>query len=309
MRKITEKVEKKKKIFSYILLIITPVITFWVVQMITLLSARNYVQGLKPIKEVIKRLFMMNTKYLLYNLLIYYVIFGIIILICRKVKIAAASYMVLMVILALVNYYVLMFRGQAFMLLDVLGMGTAADVAGSYEFRLSKLLLLTLLGALAFVVFQFIFQKMELGIKGKKNRIMRLCGLLVIAFVLWRSYPLTQNLNEDHVNKGYVYTLLCEMRYFSVEKPENYSKESLDEITEKYADLDENKADNSEKTDKAGSSESTVRATNIIMIMNESLTDFESLGDTSLYQEHESECKTRTSSDAYFRRRDVEIRI
>lgn len=293
MRKIRKEVEKKKKIFSYILLLITPVITFWTVQMITLLSARNYVQGLKPIKEVIKRLFMMNTKYLLYNLVIYYVIFGIIILIFRKVKIAAAAYMVLMVILALVNYYVLMFRGQAFMLLDILGMGTAAEVAGSYEFKVSKLLLLTLLGAVVFVVFQFIFQKLELGKKGKRNLICRLCGLLVIIGVLWGSYPLTQklenvylwNLNEDHVNKGYAYTLLCEMRYFSVEKPDNYSKDSLDEITEKYADLKDDsdkETDNSKGSDK---SEDTVQATNIIMIMNESLTDFESLGEVKSNKE------------------------
>ena len=222
----------------------------------------------------------MQPKYLLYNLLICYVIFGISVIIFRKVRSATVFYMLFMVILALINYYVVAFRGQAFILLDLLGMRTAAEVAGNYKFSIPWFILLILAVTAAFVILQFKFQKLELGQRGIRNTIGRLCVLAVVAMVLYKSYPAVQklenvylwNLNEDHADKGYVYTLLREIKYFSVEKPENYSAESLDEITEKYSNKNQK-------------NENKVQATNIIMIMNESLADFEDFGELKANEE------------------------
>lgn len=230
-------------IWNSILLVITPVIAFLAEQMITLFSAINHVYGLRTISDLINRLCRMQPKYLLYNLLICYVIFGISVIIFRKVRSATVFYMLFMVILALINYYVVAFRGQAFILLDLLGMRTAAEVAGNYTFSIPWFILLIFAVTAAFVILQFKFQKLELGQRGIRNTIGRLCVLAVVAMVLYKSYPAVQklenvylwNLNEDHADKGYVYTLLREIKYFSVEKPENYSAESLDEITEKYS--------------------------------------------------------------------------
>lgn len=222
----------------------------------------------------------MQPKYLLYNLLICYVIFGISVIIFRKVRSATVFYMLFMVILALINYYVVAFRGQAFILLDLLGMRTAAEVAGNYTFSIPWFILLIFAVTAAFVILQFKFQKLELGQRGIRNTIGRLCVLAVVAMVLYKSYPAVQklenvylwNLNEDHADKGYVYTLLREIKYFSVEKPENYSAESLDEITEKYSNKNQK-------------NENKVQATNIIMIMNESLADFEDFGELKANEE------------------------
>lgn len=222
----------------------------------------------------------MQPKYLLYNLLICYVIFGISVIIFRKVRSATVFYMLFMVILALINYYVVAFRGQAFILLDLLGMRTAAEVAGNYTFSIPWFILLILAVTAAFVILQFKFQKLELGQRRIRNTIGRLCVLVVVAMVLYKSYPAVQklenvylwNLNEDHADKGYVYTLLREIKYFSVEKPENYSAESLDEITEKYSNKNQK-------------NENKVQATNIIMIMNESLADFEDFGELKANEE------------------------
>lgn len=62
----------------------------------------------------------------------------VLILIFRKIRWAVLVYGVLLTVITLVNYYVVMFRGQAFMLLDVLGMGTAADVMGNYSFTVPR---------------------------------------------------------------------------------------------------------------------------------------------------------------------------
>lgn len=267
-------------IWNSILLVITPVIAFLAEQMITLFSAINHVYGLRTISDLINRLCRMQPKYLLYNLLICYVIFGISVIIFRKVRSATVFYMLFMVILALINYYVVAFRGQAFILLDLLGMRTAAEVAGNYTFSIPWFILLILAVTATFVILQFKFQKLELGQRGIRNTIGRLCVLAVVAMVLYKSYPAVQklenvylwNLNEDHADKGYVYTLLREIKYFSVEKPENYSAESLDEITEKYSNKNQK-------------NENKVQATNIIMIMNESLADFEDFGELKANEE------------------------
>ena len=267
-------------IWNSILLVITPVIAFLAEQMITLFSAINHVYGLRTISDLINRLCRMQPKYLLYNLLICYVIFGISVIIFRKVRSATVFYMLFMVILALINYYVVAFRGQAFILLDLLGMRPAAEVAGNYTFSIPWFILLILAVTAAFVILQFKFQKLELGQRGIRNTIGRLCVLVVVAMVLYKSYPAVQklenvylwNLNEDHADKGYVYTLLREIKYFSVEKPENYSAESLDEITEKYSNKNQK-------------NENKVQATNIIMIMNESLADFEDFGELKANEE------------------------
>ena len=282
---VSEGQEKKNSwILSSGLLVLTPIIVFWIVQMITVLSVRYRLYGVKSVRQVITLLFTMNVKYQIYNLLILYVIFGIMILIFRKIRIATAVYTILMIIIALVNYYVVMFRGQPFMLLDIVGMGTAADVVGGYHFKVSKLLALTLIGALIFLIFQFKFQKLELGRKGAKNRVVRLCALTVIAVVLWLLSPNVQkmpnvslwSINKDYAVKGYTYTLLREVKYFKVEKPEGYSAEAVDAIAEEYSE---------NMDDDLSTAGSKVQATNIIMIMNESLTDFEDIGNLKANKE------------------------
>ena len=72
-----------------------------------------------------------------------------------------------------------------------------------------------------------------------------------------------------------MYTLLRELRYFTVEKPEGYSADAVDAIAEKYTEDTED----TEDTEAVQADKDTVQATNIIMIMNESLVDFEDVGD------------------------------
>ena len=131
-----------------------------------------------------------------------------------------------------------MFRGQAFMLLDVLGMGTAADVMGNYSFTVPRHLKIILFFEAAFLIFQFVFQKLELGKKSRKNLICRMGSLVILFIVAVQALPLLKNaqgvnlwnVNKDYTQKGYLYTLLLEARYISVEKPDGYSQQKVDEI-------------------------------------------------------------------------------
>lgn len=69
----------------------------------------------------------------------------------------------------MVNYYVMEFRGEPFQLLDIVGMGTAAEVVGEYSFKIKLMLGIPLIYALVFGEFVLKFQKLELGKKSRKN--------------------------------------------------------------------------------------------------------------------------------------------
>ena len=73
------------------------------------------------------------------------------------------------IILAMVNYYVMEFRGEPFQLLDIVGMGTAAEVVGEYSFKIKLMLGIPLIYALVFGEFVLKFQKLELGKKEQKE--------------------------------------------------------------------------------------------------------------------------------------------
>lgn len=251
---------------------------FCAVQMITWLSGQKQL-GHIMFRNVIKSLTEIPADYVIKNMWIYIAVLFVLILIFRKIRWAVLVYGVLLTVITLVNYYVVMFRGQAFMLLDVLGMGTAADVMGNYSFTVPRHLKIILFFEAAFLIFQFVFQKLELGKKSRKNLICRMGSLVILFIVAVQALPLLKNaqgvdlwnVNKDYTQKGYLYTLLLEARYISVEKPDGYSPQKVDEI------LAENEKETSEEKKTAAGNQTVPQ--NIIMIMNESLADFESTGD------------------------------
>ena len=265
-------------IISVLLLVASPVVMFCAVQMITWLSGQKQL-GHIMFRNVVKSLTEIPVDYVIKNIWIYIAVLFVLILIFRKIRWAVLVYGVLLTVITLVNYYVVMFRGQAFMLLDVLGMGTAADVMGNYSFTVPRHLKIILFFEAAFLIFQFVFQKLELGKKSRKNLICRMGSLVILFIVAVQALPLLKNaqgvnlwnVNKDYTQKGYLYTLLLEARYISVEKPDGYSQQKVDEI------LAENEKETSEEKKTAAGNQTVPQ--NIIMIMNESLADFESTGD------------------------------
>ena len=255
-----------------------PVIMFCIVQMITWLSRRRQLKRIM-FRNVVKSLTEIPVDYVIKNMWIYIAVLFVLILIFRKIRWAVLVYGILLTVITLVNYYVVMFRGQAFMLLDIMGMGTAADVMGNYSFTVPRHLKIILFFDIAFLIFQFIFQKLELGKKSRKNLICRMGSLVILFIVAVLALPLLKNAQgvnlwnvaKDYTQKGYLYTLLLEARYISVEKPDGYSPQKVDEI------LAENKDETSEENNTATEKQTVPQ--NIIMIMNESLADFESTGD------------------------------
>ena len=223
-----------------LLLVLTPGIVLMLVQMVTWLSGyRN--KATATFLRLVKSSLTLKTSDLLLNLSIYTVIFILLIIICRKVNIATSALCYLLVVLAMVNYYVMEFRGEPFLLLDIVGMGTAAEVVGEYNFTIKLMLGIPLIYALVFAEFALKFQKLELGKRSRRNTIFRFAALAVLVVALGFSLnPVLAKvgevklwkINRIYKEEGYVSSLFREIPYFNVEQPEGYSIEKVEELAQ-----------------------------------------------------------------------------
>lgn len=273
-----------KTILSLLFLAATPAVTLVFTQIVAWMNWKGDTSKIGWKDILIGTYTMMSRRYWMKNLIVCCVLLFFMILIFRKVKAASLVYCMIMIIMTLVNYYVRVFRGQPFMILDVAGMGTAAEVAGGYNFQLPGKMILLLIAVAIFAILQMFVQKLEFGKKGWKNFAVRMIILVVGLILSYRAVPTVEeagiiylyNLNWDYAHKGYPYTLFRELVYLHVDKPEGYSVEKAEQIGEE--------TEKEQKEATAGDGQ-TVVPENIIMIMNESLTDFEKIGDLQTDQE------------------------
>ena len=281
------------RIADVILLLATPGIVFMLVQMVTWVSGYKN-KAVSTFKGLVKMSLLMEQPYLTLNLIIYAIFFIILIILFRKINIASSALCYLFIILAMVNYYVMEFRGEPFQLLDIVGMGTAAEVVGEYSFKIKLMLGIPLIYALVFGEFVLKFQKLELGKKSRKNTAARFGVLAVIVITLcFTIRPILQKLdavtlwqiNRIYKEQGYISSLVKEIKYFYIEQPEGYSVGKTVELAQEIEDgenivSETDKSESEESVDNtAADTSETVTPKNIILIMNESLTDFENVGE------------------------------
>lgn len=216
-----------------------------------------------------------ESRYLLKNLVIFYVIYLVFCTVIRRQSFAAIIYCSAMSILALAEYYVLSFRNRPLMLFDIWGVGTAAGVAGRYSYKVPVNLGWWLLGVLLLLVFQYYLQELTIHRKKwivalriiyvgvftafvlliLKTDFMRKIGVEPV--ILWA-------LQSNYQEKGSLYTLYLECQYVYIEKPKGYSVQEIETISENLEEQEE--------------SNDITQPENLIVIMNESLSDFERIG-------------------------------
>lgn len=274
--RICELIENTKffKVLNILMLLAAPIFMFVTVQMIVQLCRVKSISSTSFLRLMYAAVNDMAWENILRNLIIYYFLLILLMLVIRKVKIACVVYCVLVVILALVNYYVTEFRGQAFLLLDALGTETAVAVAGEYTLDIPIYVGILLLLVLDFCKLQIQFQKISISRRTTwKKAPYVLCQLGLVVLFGAACANAIQNApnvsfwdtNKSYCKSGYLSSLASETRYITAEKPDGYSAGKAQEVTEEVS-LKEQES-------------TSVVPQNIIMIMNESLTDFESVGE------------------------------
>ncbi|MBP3469036.1 MAG: LTA synthase family protein [Lachnospiraceae bacterium] len=216
-----------------------------------------------------------RTIYIFKNLLIFYILYLVFSLCFKRQAVAAVVYCSVIMALTMAEYYVLLFRGRPFMIFDIWSVGTAAEVAGNYSYDIPAKVGCLLLVGLFIVVIEHYLQIMELPAK-RWMVVVRLAGVSLfvgyMVLILKTDFlkrtgaeeMIIWNIQINNLQRGSLYSLYQECQYVCVEKPEGYSTDSVEKIV---SDMGETVED-SEVT----------QPENLIVIMNESLADFERLG-------------------------------
>lgn len=198
-----------------------------------------------------------------------------------KLKWALRLQSIFFMIVGLANYYIISFRSAPIMPWDIYSIGTAMSVANNFKYTIEKQTVFVLLG---FVVLILAESVVNMRLKGTEKWKIRVWGIRAAgtAALIALLCSFTHMLHQDSTiskygmydklftptvmskRDGTAVAFLMELKYISVDKPDNYSASSAKQILEPYEGSDEAVCES---------------MPNIIVIMNEAFSDPAILGD------------------------------
>ncbi len=257
---------KIPQIPSVLIWCIVPVIVFWMSETYTHTVSED-----------------MGWRLILFNLLFYYLVYGIILCIFRRSSVSIVLGTAIWMILGLTNYYVTLFRSVPVYPWDILSIKTAANVAGNYTYKLGGEPLYLTWGFVCLMIVG-LFTGWQITFKQKQYRILASsCGIILFVSVACASqmtsvhealgyyeYLFTPNVFYHH--NGLIVSLMSNMQYMNVAAPSGYSAGHTQEIFSAY-ESDEDVQQVSVKP-------------NIIAIMNEAFSDPSVLGELDVNMDY-----------------------
>ena len=245
--------------------------------------------------------FQIEPQYLILDLLIYYAIYMLLLLIFNSVRGASIAMIIGTTFFGIMNYELTVFRSMSFIASDIFSLLTAVSVANTYtpdidvdtaEFFLLSLVLTALLFKLR--------KKKLFQWKGRIAFLAVVCAMSTIFLQVYVFSDYLESIGVDfrvyrpQYKYRYYGTLLTTVRtfgYLHVTEPEGYSLEAVKKITEKYDSRSFTKKELEEK-DKVQAAEipasgeegisdaigNKKKQPNVIVVMNESFADLSVLG-------------------------------
>ncbi|MBO5551230.1 MAG: LTA synthase family protein [Lachnospiraceae bacterium] len=220
------------------------------------------------------------------NILLFILINTLLFFLTGRLKLSLRIMCIVFAVFGLAEYYLVEFRGVTLLPWDLGSLGTAAEVAGGYDYIPGRRALLCLAGfLLLFLISGFADLKTEVLIRDSQpGFIIRLIGVLLSfgAAALYTGFVQTEfairtfgfytklfTPTAISERDGTLTAFLMELQYLNVEKPGGYSAERAEEILNRYEPVpcDEKKA-------------------NIIVVMNEAFSDPAVLGDIETNEDY-----------------------
>ena len=211
---------------------------------------------------------------IIFNIVIMFAVFTAVYIVCNRMKAAVLAVYCLTVLFAAVNYYVEMCRGEAITAADVITVGTALEVLGDYTIELTwEIYKAFFCGAALFGILTFLPAEHR-RVSGWKRVLYIIPGTVLVIFILFvfvkSDYPLEQGVKvktfrpiKTYKLNGQLLNFVRGFYYMQVIPPEEYSAENARAVIESSGyESDDAGYDDGEKNP------------NIIIIMNESLTDY-----------------------------------
>lgn len=228
-----------------------------------------------------------NDTYLIYSLnigkwfanyLCNVMIFALFYAIFRNACAAAIGGFVLSLLFGIATYYTTLFRGVPILPWDLQSFGTAMDVMGGYEFTVTNRIAFSVFVCMFLCVCSFLCLPKEKTGKLKTRLIERAASFLVFAGLLIAIVPLDiltplgiavwpWNQKVSTRMTGVMGGFFGNLQFIMVDKPQGYSADTLADLKAEIKTYEEPKALGSPDKDPT-----------IIVVMNESLTDFTATG-------------------------------
>lgn len=272
MKKVIQKIRESR--LSLIMLFIAPAVTFYLLEWYT----HNPFETMKATPQVL-------------NLIMFELLALLLFAVFGKLHVALMTETLFFGIYGLANYFVLNFRSVPIQPWDLLSIGTAASVAGNYEYTLDRQALLVVLGFILLLILEY-FCRFTLKKGTWKLRLPMAATLVVMlgAFGLMfhsdeiveqklRLYNKLFTPTTISYKNGTALAFVMELRYMSVDKPAGYD---ADAAAQELAALEEESM--SEPAMAAASDGEELP--NIIVIMDEAFSDPAILGDFTVNQDY-----------------------
>ena len=254
----------REKFPSCIALAVCPLVTFYLFEMYT----HNPFTTMHFKTQILNMAFYVLTALLL---------FGIVKYVRAALMLQTAFFMAA----GLANYYVLNFRSAPIMPWDIYSIGTAASVAGNFNYTLKGSTVLVIIGFLILLLIESRFHMNAPARVAKRAALILLSIVLIYGYTgmiqsesFVRNFGLYDKLFTPTVmNKrdGNIVAFLMELEYMDVEKPSGYSPE---ETGSKYTQAGQDSAGLTAAVEDPES----VKRPNIIVIMDEAFSDLKVLG-------------------------------
>ena len=202
------------------------------------------------------------------NILCALVVYLLIQLFTNNAGISCIIASVCLLILAFINYFVYLFRGNEFSFADVRAVGTGLSVASNYQLRLNDRGVYVLFAETLFIAF---VRKCKIQFQAKWH-------MRIVDFLLGALCCVGITMNAMYVNtetweqkgtylNGYILNFALGIRDSFVRPPEGYSAEAVEGLEQQYGEV-------AEQYKNADAKDPT-----IIAIMNESFADLQVIGD------------------------------
>lgn len=217
------------------------------------------------------------------NLLVFYLLFAILWSVFGKSSVASAALSLIVMIIGLINYYVVAFRGTPVVPWDLLSVSTALSVTKNYVFSLDGRVVMI---SMIFILMAVLGSRIDLHFRWSIKREIFLAASVVIStvYVFFLQTPFAaEKFNLDDIlftpnvmyrNNGFTVSFLTNLQYLRFEKPDGYSEEAVKEIIQKTYEA-AGEASGSKEI-KAGPEQYP----NIVVVMNESFSD---MGEIALF--------------------------
>lgn len=249
--------ELTRKILGFVILFVMPFVTM-------------------TITECLNNVFIGNMIPLgvLGNYIVILVFYFIVFALSGSFPISYISVNLVLICLAVAHSYVMDFRGTPFQPMDFLSIGTAAGVAGTYNFAPNYKLITAIFLFVAMLVILFKIRTPKYNLTTKiisRSFTATFAAVLLIIFYGTSVFadlgikPDFWNQSRGYKNSGFVYNFFVNTKYLFMSEPNDYDPNKIKDYIDQTVEPDDKNDSN------------TVRP-NVICIMNESLSDLKVLG-------------------------------